>query len=511
MVRTSCTTPSLNHLIQRDDKKATRILRLNFLDGDLPSLHPHLLEPHIRGRITGRLLFEGLTRINAKGEAELAGAKSVDISSDGLQYVFALENNRWSDGSSVLACHYEKAWKKALSPASYCPRADILYIIKNAQEVKQGKLPLETVGVKAIGGKTLLVELAYPSPHFLEFSAQCTYAPLHDAQEKEPCQFNGPFLVKEWKKGDHLHLVSNPYYWDSKHISLKQINMRMLEDSMTTFLLFEKKEVDWVGFPMGTLLEEFIDHLKQLNIMSQPAARAYWLYLNTTKPYLSSSSIRRALSLALNRSTITTDIIVDGQPLTKPIPSMLLPATTFLREDFFEARSEFERGLEELGLTKETFPILTISYAGDRKPFAEHIQEAWSKAFGIKIEIQWKEWNTHRTDFEKGLYEIGCCYNATVCSDPLELLERFASINPSNFSQWENFQYNEKISLAKQEKDLPLRMKRLMEAEQILMDQMPFIPISSEVLLFAHHPDLEGYVIDRVGNIDFARSFFKNN
>jgi oligopeptide transport system substrate-binding protein len=388
----------------------------------------------------------------------------------------------------------------------------MLYVIKNAQEIKQGKLPLETVGVKAIGGKTLLVELAYPSPHFLELAAQCTYAPLIDTQEKEPCQFNGPFLVKEWRRGDYLQLTPNPYYWDHKHILLKQIDIFMLQNVTKTFSLFEKKEVDWLGFPVGVFSAERVDHLKQLNIMSQPVARAYCIFLNTEKKQLSSPSIRRALSLALNRSAITTHIIADGQPLTKPIPAMLLPSSFFLREDLLEAQGEFEQGLKELGLTRETFPSLTINYScqANRQSFAEHIQEVWSKTFGIKIELQWKEWNTHRSDFEKGLYEIGCCYSATICSDPMELLERFASINPSNFSQWENSQYNEKISLAKQEKNLPLRMKRLMEAEEILIDQMPFIPISSELLLFAHHPDLEGYIIDRVGNVDFSRAFFNS-
>jgi oligopeptide transport system substrate-binding protein len=388
-------------------------------------------------------------------------------------------------------------------------------VLKNAKEAKEGELTFEGVGVKAIDNETLVIELANPSPHFLELVAQCTYAPLIDAQEKEPRQFNGPFLIKEWRRGDYLQLAPNPYYWDHEHISLKQIDILMVQNVMTAFSLFEKNEVDWTGYPLGVLPAELVNHLQVQNILiSQPVARAYWMFLNTEKTHLSSPSIRRALSLALNRSIIATHVMVDGRPLSKPIPSMLLPSSAIpLKEDLLEAQAEFEQGLKELGLTKETFPSLTINYSqqANRKSFAEHIQEIWTKAFGIKIQLEAKDWNMFRSDLEKGLYEIGASYNAMICTDPLEPLERFTKITPSNFSKWVNPQYQEKISLAKKEKDVKLRMEYLADCEQILMDQMPFIPICSEVLLFAHHPDLKGYVIDGVGNIDFGRSFFNSH
>jgi oligopeptide transport system substrate-binding protein len=111
-----------------------QILKLNFQEGDLPSLYPHEIIGHLRGSCITKNLFEGLTRYDAQGQAKLSGAKSVEVSPDRLRYTFILRDNTWSNGTPVTAFHYENAWKGALSPKSTCPRADLLYMIRNAKE-----------------------------------------------------------------------------------------------------------------------------------------------------------------------------------------------------------------------------------------------------------------------------------------------------------------------------------------------------------------------------------------
>src|SRR6476620_6044058 len=74
----------------------SRHLAVNFQEGDLPSLHPHDLVIYLRGLSLAKMLFEPLTRINQNGEVELAGAKSVHLSSDHLTYTFILRDHAWS-------------------------------------------------------------------------------------------------------------------------------------------------------------------------------------------------------------------------------------------------------------------------------------------------------------------------------------------------------------------------------------------------------------------------------
>lgn len=486
-------------------------LKLNFQEGDLPSLHPHSLMIYLRGISIGKNLYECLMRIDSQGHAQLAGAESVNISEDHLHYTFKLRDNKWSNGNAVTAYQYENAWKAALSPISNCSRADLFYLIKNAEQAKKGELPLESVGVKAIDDKTLIVELAYPSPHFLELVAQAICAPMINPQEKEPMDFNGPFVVDSRKHGDYLRLKPNPFYWDKKNISLQQIDIYMVQDVMTAFAMYEKGEIDWIGVPFVPLPVEVISNLeKNKALKSHPIDRTFWLFLNTQNPTLSCIPIRQALSLAIDRAAVAEHIFVGAHALKKPLPPALLPISTpsSLKQDLTEAKKKFDLGLKQLGVTKESLSPLVISYSqqAGRKQLAEYLQQAWSQAFGIKVQAEAVEWNVLRSNLEKGLFQISGCFDAAFCNDPIEFMEKLASIGPNNFSKWIDPDFTKKIMQAKKEPSEENRMLLLSEAEEILMQQMPFIPIISDEFMFAHNPQLKGYVFDCVGGCDFSRA-----
>jgi len=498
---------------QKKQDNTMNTLKIDFQEGDLPSLHPHSLMIYLRGIGVAKTLYECLTRIDAEGAVQLAGAKSVEISPDMLRYTFTLKDNKWSDGSSVTALQYERAWKEALSPTSSCSRADLLYMIKNAKEAKQGTAPLDTVGIKAVDAHTLLVELDYPSPYFLQLAAQPLCAPMVDPAQKEQTLFNGPFLVETWKHNDLLRLKPNPFYWDKEHISLKEIQVYMIQDVMTAYSLFEKKELDWIGAPFAPLSTELIGHLhKKDALLSQPVDRAFWIFLNTQKTSLSSPAIRKALSLAIDRKAITDHILTAGRPLDKPLPMALLPVqtTSALTRNISAAQEYFKQGLQEMGLTHATFPPLTITYSqqAGRKQLAEYLQQAWKETLGISVQLEAQEWNILRTNLEKGQFEISGCYEAAFYKDPMELFEKMVTISNNNFPKWVMPQFSEQIHKAKQESDPTMRMQLLSQAEHILMEHTPFIPVCSDRLLFAHTPGLTGYAFDYVGAVDFSRASF---
>jgi len=499
---------------QRKEETRTNTLHLNFQEGDLPSLHPYNLMIYLRGISIGKTLFEGLTRIDEKGQPQLAGAKSITVSPNGLEYSISLRENYWSDGTAVVASDYENAWKEALSSTSNCPRADLIYMLKNAEKAKKGEISVNAVGVKAQDTQTLLITLEYPSSHFLELLAQPICAPLANIHEKEPSKFNGPFQVAEWKHGDYLHLIKNPHYWDKEKIALEHIQIYMVQDTMTAFTMFEKGQIDWIGVPFVPLSSELIQHLgKQNALRSHPVDRSFLVFLNTQSLPLTSASIRQALNLSFDRKAVTEHIFSAGKPLKKPLPeSLLATSPSFeLYEDLVVANQFLEQGLQELNLTRETFPPLTITYSqqAGRKQLAEYLQQAWTKGLNIPVKIEPQEWNVFRVNLGNGNYQISGSFDAPFYNDPLELLQKLVRYGPNNFPQWTNGQFTEIVNQARNTSDSQERLALLAQAEEILIKEVPFIPVSSDEFIFSHHPDLKGYTFDCVGACDFSRATLK--
>jgi oligopeptide transport system substrate-binding protein len=191
----------------------------------------------------------------------------------------------------------------------------------------------------------------------------------------------------------------------------------------------------------------------------------------------------------------------------------LLPVNIYasLKENQEEAKKRFEIGLKDLGLTRETFPPIVISYSqhANRKEFAQYLQETWSRTFGIEIRLQHQEWNLLRTNLEKGLFDVAASFEAAYYSDPLEIMERLGEKNPANFCQWVHPGYRKLITAAILTEDTQARLDILGKAEKILLDQLPLIPVCSDRFLFAHRKGLKGYVFDSLGAIDLSYASFE--
>lgn len=318
-------------------------------------------------------------------------------------------------------------------------------------------------------------------------------------------------MVETWKHGDYLRLKKNPYFWDNIHTNIPQIDIYFIQDTMTAFSMYEKGIIDWMGVPFVPFSREILDSFEKTgDLHSHPVDRVFWIFLNTEHKILSSPAVRQALSLAIDRQAITQHILAGGRPLEKPLPLGLLslsPSSSF-EKNLSKAQSQFEIGLKEVNLARETFPPLVITYSqqAGRKQLAEYLQQSWSKAFGINVQVEAQEWNVLRSNLEKGHFAISGCYEASFYNDPIELFGKMLSINPNNFSRWVNLDFNEKVTKAREEVQADKRMKLLAEAEQILVDQMPVIPICSDVFKFTHKPSLNGYIFDSVGACDFSHA-----
>jgi len=488
----------------KHDKKTDQILKLIFQEGDPTSLNPHRNITHIRCVCLNKLLFEGLTRINADQKAALAGASSVNISKDLMEYTFTIRKNSWSSGDPVTAYDYESAWKEAVSPDSICLRPDLFYVIKNAKEIRNREKNIDEFGVKALDDKTLQVKLAHPCTVLLELLANSIFSPLKKAKD-EPSIFNGPFIIEKWNKTKNLILKKNNNYWDNEKISLNTIEINFIKDIATGYSLFNNGEVDWIGSPISSVSTEDADILEEQKLLeTRISTLIFWIQINTKHPHFQSKHIRKALSYAIDRNVINKSITKGNTPISF-LPTSMAPFEQSFEYNPEKAKECFDVGLQELQISKNEFPEIELSYFINpkMKMLAQYLEQKWNKILNIRTKLIGKDWNYFRSSQEKGEYDIGGCYETALFPDPIDLLQRL-----EKKEGWENKEYQENIFGMKNTIDEEQKRSFLEKALAILGEEMPLIVITNANQTFAVNEHLKGYFFDYTNSVDFSRAYF---
>jgi len=485
------------------------------------SLHPGLANDNTSGTVL-RNTFEGLTRIGMDGKPELAMAEDYKVSEDGTVYTFKLRDAKWSNGDPVTAHDFEYAWKWALDPKNESQYAYQLYYLKNGEAANTGKAPLDSVGVKAQDDKTLVVTLEQPTPYFLELTAFYTYLPINSKiAQKNPDWYknagedyvsNGPFKMVTWEHRNKIELVKNDQYWDKDNVKLEKITMHMIEDVNTELSMFKKGELDWAGAPFSALPTDSIEQLEKEGILNiKPIAGVYWYKFNTEVKPLNNVKIRKALAYAIDREAIVKNITKAGQiPAMAAVPPSMFPENEkgyFKDNDVETAKKLLEEGMKEEGLT--SLPEITLSYntSEAHKKIAEAIQDQWKQNLGVDVTLENKEWQVFIEDLHQGNYQIGRMGWLGDFNDPINFLELYKDKKGgNNDTNWENPQFKELLNQSALEKDPQKRKEILAQAEQILMDEMPIMPIYFYTNSWVQSEKVTGVVVDGLGNIDLKNA-----
>lgn len=509
---------------QKDNQKNKQIVHFNILS-EPPSLDPSKAIDTTSVSVIS-MCFEGLMRPGKNGEVEFGLAKDVSISEDGKAYTFILREARWSDGEPITAFDVEESWKTILNPSFPTEMDFELYILKNAKGVKEGTLALDKLGVIALDAKTLLVELEHPHPHFLVMTASHLFpiVPRHIqnsfpnwAESEKQYVSSGPFKLKNWKPYNQIILEKNPNYWDAEAVKLQEIDIFVIEDENTELSMFENRALDWAGYPLSHLpLDALPTLFKKQQVKLCDVAGVYYYVFNTRKFPFNNIKLRRAFGLAINRQAIIDNIT---QAKEKPAmsfipPSMWADTTNYFHDaDLEEARRLFTEALQELNLSKETFPHLTLSYntnAGHHK-IAQAVQQQWNEAFGIQVQLENKEWKVFLDELSHHQFQIARLGGIANFNDAADFLQdyRYASSN-RNYSGWFNPRFGELMAQAEETKESGARKALLKEAEKILIEEMPIAPIYFYSGAYMKNPQLKGTVVSELNMLDLKHAYLES-
>lgn len=509
LLLTSCTAPA------PADKK---VLRLNLFSP------PDTLDPRMAYKIVTRavilMLYDGLVRIDPEGKEQLALAESYTVSPDGLQYTFKLRNAYWSNGDPITAEDFVRTYQQIIHPTFPGCYAYQLYVLKNGRTIREGKLTVDNLGVRALDSRTLEFTLEHPTPYFLNLLTCVTYFPIHpfaslkSKWRRSPPPTSGPFTLQSWKHSGDLVVRKNPYYWDADAVKLDGINTTIIENEHTELYLVERNELDWAGSPFSMLPLDAIPTLRSKGVHhAVPMAAIYWYKLNTRVPPLTSAKVRRALSLAIDRDYlvkyVTAGIHTPPKGVVPPLlqgePRHLLP-----KAEPGQAQQLFQEGLADLGLSLDTLEPIELIYntGGDHQRIATAIAAEWERVLGFKVRLQCVEFHSLMDRLLRSDYAIARFAWFANFADEIDFLNVFRHSNDHpggwvNDTHWTDPEFTALLDTADNTTDRTERASLLAQAETILMDAMPVIPLFYINFNYVCNPHLHGVAFSPMGTIDF--------
>ena len=471
------------------------------------------------------MLFEGLTKLGEHDVIEPAIAERYTVSPNKRVYTFYLRECYWSDGNPIKSSDFAYAWKMCMNPKSKSLTISPFYYhsIKNAEQYILGECEESEIGITCPDDETLVVELEYPAAYFLNLVSSPLFypAPEHIARvdphwaEKSDIICNGPFCLSSWKHESELRFKKNPSYWDAENVKLQQVHFYIIRDGTTALNMFRKGELDWIGSPFYRLS---YDISKDVLIEGGPDSAGCWISLNIEEYPLNNKNFRKALAYSLDRQSIVENIFHHtGAASTEMLPyCMRLQSNGYFEDNAPQkAQKYLNQAFEELSIKKEDLSELELLYIGDvelLKRMTQAIEDQWKRVLGLEnISIRPMEQNLFASTTVKGQYQMCISPLQTFVFDPVFFLNAFKErSNNINKTNWEHPEFKKLFNASEHALGDIQRRRFLIDAESLLMEEMPIIPVCSLNKRYAKNQKLKGEKVSSLQSIDFKYAYFED-
>ncbi|MDP2698376.1 peptide ABC transporter substrate-binding protein [Thalassospira sp.] len=489
------------------DAQAQKVLRVGN-DGEPQSMDPHFISTVQTSRISDDM-FLGLLTYGPDGEPVAGAAESWDVSEDGKTYTFKIRDHTWSDGVPVTAQDFIAGWERLLAPETGAEYASLLYIIEGAEDINSGKEGAK-LGANALDDKTLEVKLTAPAPYFLaQLTHQTAFAiPRHtiekfgrDWVKAENIVVNGPYKLEEWVPNVHSKLVKNDAFYDAANVAIDEVVYYNYEDLTAMQNRFRAGELDVTRMIASEQISWLKDNMAD-SLRIAPYAGIYYVAIRTNKEPFGDVRIRKALSLAINREAITDSVLKTGEI---PAYSFVPPGTgnygepsyvSWKDQSYADNLAEAKKLLAEAGYGPDKPLKFTLRYntQENNKRFAIAAQNMW-KQIGVEAELFNAEGKIHFADLKVGDFELARAGWIADYNDAQNFLFLGETrTGPLNYAAFNNARFDELMLAAEQESDLKSRATLMQQAEAVMMEEQPYIPIFYYVSKQLVSPKIEGWI-----------------
>ncbi|MCW7552389.1 peptide ABC transporter substrate-binding protein [Endozoicomonas gorgoniicola] len=463
---------------------------------------PKQLHPHYFGGSPGaqvlKDLYEGLMVQNPSGEPVPGMAANVDISPDRKTYRFTMrEGIRWSDGSAVTAEDFVRSFRTLADPEV---RATYRWYLRTGQfsgadEALAGNI--KALGVKAENNQ-LVLQLQQPVPYILELLTFPSFLPVAKQHHSDKPVSNGPYMLISETPGKTIRLRKNPHYYGKEQVAIQEVTYQIQPDELKMLEAFREGSVNITShLTTSAQLIARTEHL--IRAMENESLATTILVPNQKHPLLANADFRRALSLALDRTALVNSNYPDSH--ARPACSFTAPLTRGFSPDkkhchllLSSADRHHQAGthMKNTGVNPGQVALtVTTTKKNGSDWLLNQMVTQWQAVLGIQVKVRllnWKDFTRALADrdYELALFSWLAGYNdATAFLLPLQ--------NEKGFGPFVNPDYQKQLELAADQSRQSDRLPYYQQAETILAQQLPVIPVIHPTFVQLVKPAVGGY------------------
>jgi peptide/nickel transport system substrate-binding protein len=347
-------------------------------------------------------------------------------------------------------------------------------------------------------------------PKFLAFTGAAAISPQvykHIKNEKtgkllflpDKLVGTGPYQVTQFVEGSYLRLDSFPDYWGRKSAN-RGIDIQFFSSNANLLNAFKTGAVD-VAFQTltPTQVKSVETNAKQngWTIASAQGATILYMVLNTQQAPLNDVRVRQALAAAIDRPLLESRIFFNQRaPLYSLIPSAFAESKPVFEQKYGNGNGKLSRQLlEAAGYSDDKPAQISIwyppKYGGNGDLIASTLRASIQKNVGkiLQIETERVENTVGYAFLDKGVYPAYLLDWVPDILDPDNYIKPFLECEEAEGdrckkggSQFQGSFYNNPIMndlIAKQRKesDSVKRSQLLQNIQEILAQDVPFIPL----------------------------------
>ncbi|ACY17102.1 ABC transporter substrate-binding protein [Haliangium ochraceum] len=446
----------------------------------LPSNEPRYLNPVLETRLEKAtpLIFEGLVGLNSRLEPVPRLAESWEQSEDGKVITFHLRDDvKFHDGQPFTS-------------------ADVAYTFRAIQESEVPTLwRAYTTAVETLAtpdAETVVVTYRYPYAPALS-SWTVGILPKHVYEQgkladspanREPVG-TGPYKLARWEAGQRLVLQANPSWWYGRPlIDTIELDVSTPESVETLsaggldFANIDNIE-DWLE---RAHMSDFRDNFEVSDVIESRIQLLAW---NLERPKLDDARVRKALTLALDRSRVVEDVLLgQARLLSAPYFPTMFGADPGIAPHPFDLKAAAAL-LDEAGAKVkdgQRFSLSVIAPESQRSATADAVIAVFRENFeqiGVGFEVEYLPAREFFQRIEQRQFDaVYFTWLPDIPDpDPYSLLHSSMIGIGANFPAYGNAEVDKLLDDARASSDRATRRQLYQQVHAILHEELPYTPL----------------------------------